>query len=240
MFQHQGIWLPDGEKHFPQWMDAAGELVEDNFGIKRGTYQIKKWRACLPFIKERGAAMSRRGEKQTAVDVGAHVGFWSRAMLYYFYYLHAFEPMSVFRECWLKNMESHYCYDVPDRSETTLHACALGATNGRVSMSYLPADSGNTHVAEGKGGDTDICTLDSFELLQLDFIKIDCEGYEHHVVMGARDTLLRCKPCVIVEQKQHKMAQNYPGQSGTPAVDLLKSIGYKVRAVLSGDYILTA
>ena len=27
MFQHQGIWLPDGEKHFPEWMTRNGEIV---------------------------------------------------------------------------------------------------------------------------------------------------------------------------------------------------------------------
>ena len=42
MFQFQGMWLPDGEKHFPEWMRANGELVDG-----RGTYPMKKIRAAL-------------------------------------------------------------------------------------------------------------------------------------------------------------------------------------------------
>ena len=67
-------------------------------------------------------------------------------------------------------------------------------------------------------------------------MKIDCEGYEHHVIAGARETLLRCKPCVIVEQKQHKMAENY-GTKGEPAVDLLRELGAHARICISGDWI---
>jgi hypothetical protein len=72
----------------------------------------------------------------------------------------------------------------------------------------------------------------------VDFIKIDCEGYEHHVIEGARETILRCKPCIIVEQKPHKLGPNF-GIKGTPAVDLLKSWGYKVVREIGGDFILT-
>lgn len=217
MFQHQGIWLPDGERHFPEWMDENGEIVDG-----RGTYQIKKWRACLPWIRNR----------RTAVDVGAHVGFWSIQMGTNFEYVHAFEPIAAFRECWMKNAIGAVIYPY-----------ALGKTVGKVSMNYNPADSGNTHVA-AHGGDVEMITLDSFAGCStypfhgVDFLKIDCEGYEHHVVEGGRETIREFKPCIIVEQKQHKMAQNY-GTKGTPAVDLLESMGYVVRQKISGDYIMT-
>jgi hypothetical protein len=80
-------------------------------------------------------------------------------------------------------------------------------------------------------------TLDSFGLSNLDFLKIDCEGYEHHVIEGAIETLLRCKPCVIVEQKPHKLGPNF-GIKGTPALDLLKEMGYRVAREIGGDYIM--
>jgi hypothetical protein len=80
-------------------------------------------------------------------------------------------------------------------------------------------------------------TLDSLEFSGVDFLKIDCEGYEHHVIAGARETLLRCKPCVIVEQKPHKLGPNF-GIKGTPAVDALKALGAEVRREISGDYIM--
>lgn len=221
MFKHQSIWLPDGEQHFPKWMDSAGEIVDG-----RGTYQIRKWRACLPWIRN----------WRTAVDVGAHVGFWALQMMPRFHIVHAFEPMAEFRECFVKNVFAglDYVDGTGTFREDVLHKCALGASAGRVRMDYNPADSGNTHVAGD--GDIEMRTLDSFELQNVDFVKIDVEGFEIGVVQGAAETLARCRPCMIIEQKPHKLAANF-GATGTPAVDFVKSLGAQVRKVISGDYI---
>src|SRR5688500_14433533 len=91
MFKHQGIWLPDGEQHFPEWMSRHGELVDG-----KGTYQIRKWRACLPWIRQ----------WRVAVDVGAHVGLWSMHMVRQFRHVHAFEPMAPFRVCFARNVQA--------------------------------------------------------------------------------------------------------------------------------------
>jgi FkbM family methyltransferase len=217
MFQHQGIWLPKGEKHFQEWMTRNGEIVDG-----KGTYQIKKLRAAMEHVRQ----------FQVAVDVGAHVGLWSMHLAKRFKFLHAFEPVEMYRHCWLGNVDS-FNYEI--------HPCALGAHAGRVTM-RIPElhgglDTGGTHVGE-EVGSIELRTLDSFELQCVDFIKIDCEGYEHHVIEGARETLLRCRPCVIVEQKPHKLGPNF-GIKGIPAVDLLRELGAQVRREISGDYILT-
>jgi hypothetical protein len=79
--------------------------------------------------------------------------------------------------------------------------------------------------------------LDEFDLQDVDFIKIDTEGHELFVLKGARDTLERCKPCVMVEQKPGK-AQQF-GLPQTAAVDYLRELGAVLRGELSGDYILS-
>jgi FkbM family methyltransferase len=220
MFQFKNMWLPDGEKHFPAWIEKHGEIVDG-----RCTYQLKKWKACLPWIRE---------SRATAVDVGAHVGFWTIRMLAaQFKTIHAFEPMYVFRECLEKNI--YGLVDLPGQ-RVYRHTFALGSEPGFVSMKYDPADSGGTHVSGS--GDIEMRTLDSFNLQNVDFLKIDCEGAELDVVRGSQETIDRCKPCIIVEQKQHKLLQNY-GTKGTPAVDLLKEMGAVVRREIGGDYILS-
>jgi FkbM family methyltransferase len=218
MFQHQNIWLPDGEKHFPQWMDKNGELVDG-----RGTYQIKKFREALRHVKQ----------WRTAVDVGAHVGLWTMQLAKRFKMVHAFEPMEVFRECWKRNVTA---------DGVMIHPVALGARDGFAIMRYDPADSGGTHVessdfASDFDGAVTMMRMDDLDLLDVDFVKIDCEGFEHHVIEGARETLLRWKPCVIVEQKPHKLGPNF-GIKGAPAVDALVAMGATIRAVMGGDYML--
>lgn len=215
MFQHQKIWLPDGEKHFPEWMNRNGELVDG-----RGTYQIQKLRASMEHV---------RGT-HVAVDVGAHVGLWSMHLAKHFENVLAFEPVAQFRECFERNVTD---------AGVKLYAMALGSAPGKVRMVIDPADTGGTHVdATAEEGTVILETLDNFELARCDFLKIDCEGYELQILEGARETLLRCRPCVIVEQKAHKLGVNY-GIKGTPAVDYLKDLGMTQRRVMSGDYILS-
>lgn len=221
MFQHQGVWLPDGEKHFPEWMDRNGEIVEG-----KGTYQIKKFRE----------AMKQCKDFRFAIDVGAHVGFWSMQMRKKFLLIYAFEPVPQMRECLYAN-----CPGRSGESDVIVFPLALGSKSDRLGIVYDPADSGGTHI---KGaGNVDVRRLDDFNLpnpdsgLVLDFVKIDCEGFEHHVVEGARETLLRYKPCVIVEQKPHKLGLNY-GLEGKPAVVLLETLGAKVMKEIGGDYIM--
>jgi FkbM family methyltransferase len=213
MFKHQGMWLPDGEKHFPDWMTRNGEIVNG-----RGTYQIKKFREAMRHVNEWSAA----------VDVGAHVGFWTMQMAARFGTVHAFEPVPQFAECWRAN--------VADKN-ALLYNCALGASHGMVAMRVDPADSGGTHVTEGST--TRILPLDDYLLSGVGFIKIDCEGFELEVLKGAADTLSRCRPCVIVEQKPHKLLPNF-GIKGAPAVDFLLALGYRVAAHISGDYVMVA
>ena len=238
MFQHQGIWLPDGEKHFPEWMAKNGEIVNG-----RGTYQIRKFREAMKHVKQ----------FRTAVDVGAHVGLWSMHMQGRFKMLHAFEPVPQFRECFLRNI---HC---PVKVKSTgyagrellydyeLHDCALGAAEGSATMSMNDADTGDTHIQrfinkgesfKNFGPIFQVCTLDSFAFIDIDFIKIDVEGYELEVLKGAVETLKRCKPCVIVEQKPHKLLPNF-GIKGTPAVDFLRSLGAVLRKEMGGDYIMS-
>ena len=214
MFQHQGIWLPDGEQHFPDWMTRNGEMVDG-----RGTYQIKKLREAMKWVSR----------FRIAVDVGGHVGLWSMQLARRFGHVHAYEPVASFRDCFRRN--------VTPTERFTLHKCALGAAAGHVVMALDPADTGGTHVA-GPGGDIELRPLDAFEFQVVDFLKIDCEGYELEVLKGARETLERCRPCVIVEQKPHKLLPNF-GIHGTPAVDYLRDLGAVVRREMSGDWILS-
>ena len=212
MFQHQGIWLPDGEKHFPEWMTRNGEIVNG-----KGTYQIKKLREAMKWCKQ----------FRTAVDVGAHVGLWSMHLAEKFSGIHAFEPVPIFRSCFVRNAA---------QGNITLHRYPLGSRDADVAMVYDPADSGGTHV--GGAGDMKMRTLDSFEFQDVDFAKLDCEGYELEVLKGAVETLKRCRPCVIVEQKPHKLLPNF-GIKGAPAVDFLRGMGAVLRKEMGGDFIMS-
>jgi len=225
LIQHQGIWLPDNEREQIEWMNKHGELVNG-----RGTYQIKKLRAAMEHVKQ----------FRTAVDVGSHVGFWSMHLAPKFAHLHAFEPIAEYRECFLRNLHPQLSAGI----DVALYDCALGNKSGPVTLSRNPTVSGDTWirperypVAAGRvdEGGVNMRTLDSFELRDVDFLKVDCEGYEYFVLLGAADTLARCKPCVIVEQKRD-MAAKF-GLAPQQACRFLEKLGAQPRCELGGDFV---
>ena len=139
------------------------------------------------------------------------------------------------------------------QDNVSLHRVALGERQGMVSITVPPDQTGHAHVADGarrheqRGGHLSpdrwhrigavpIVTLDSFDLGPVAFIKIDVEGYELPVLKGARETLLRCQPILVVEQKGND-ASVYGGRH-SEAVHWLRSLGARDLEVISGDHIM--
>lgn len=220
MKRELGWYFPDGEQHLPLWMKGAKQY---RGGVLQ--YQFGKYEAALQFVKQR----------RLAVDVGGHIGQWSRNMAMDFARVQAFEPVPTYAECWRKNLE--------DYDNAALTEAALGAECGRVSLRCGTEGShGDTFVAKGDepdlvARDVPLLTIDSTSLEGVDFIKIDCEGFELNVIRGGEKLIRRDRPCVIVEQKPG-MAKKF-GFGETEAVALLRNWGAKLRVELAGDYILS-
>lgn len=213
-------WFPDNEQHLQEWMGRVGSVKHG-----RLTYQAHKYY---------GATLHCPPEKRrVAIDVGAHVGLWSWLMAHDFEKVKCFEPMRLHIDCWRKNMEPV--------SNVVLYEEALGAIKSYVKLAnYTHNSSGDTRVSNqdplGGTGYVPMNTIDSYGFDDVDFMKIDCEGYELRVLQGAEQTLLRCKPVVIVEQKG-EMSQQYNIQP-LAAVEYLKDLGARHISDVGGDYIL--
>jgi FkbM family methyltransferase len=210
-------WMPDHEEHLQEWMNTVGDRRHG-----RLAYQGRKYDEAMKYVTQ----------WRVAIDVGAHVGLWSFQMGRDFEHVEAFEPMPDHRECWYKNIDDPW---------VNMHPFALGAAAAPVHIRTRTANSsGDTGVdPAGEGVEVEQRTLDSFGFTDVDFLKIDCEGYELFVCQGARETLLRCKPCVIVEQKPETGGAALYGIGVTDAVDYLKSLGAVLRTGIQGDYILS-
>lgn len=212
MIKCRGIWLPDHETHLQPHIER-GPLVDG-----KGTYQFQKIELALSHVKQ----------WRTAVDVGAHVGLWARVLAGRFERVEAFEPKSEHHECWERNVMA---------ANVALHRCALGARPGPARMVTINGNSGHSHVTDDGAVEIQMQTLDSFRLDDVDFVKIDTEGYEREVVLGATETLRRCKPVMIVEQKPNNGRRYGHGDYG--ALKLLEMMGATIVAKKAGDYVLT-
>lgn len=210
-----GWYWPDGEQHMLEWIaDPKNRLVLND----RPAYQGKKQQLALYHC-----APERR---RTMIDCGAHIGLWSYNFAHWFNAIEAFEPVEAHRECFRQNMGN--------RPSPSLHPYALGDREDMVTIRVNPVSSGDSWV-KGKGT-VPMKTLDSFGFEDVDFIKVDAEGYEEFILRGAEFTLKHWKPVVCVEQKRD-MAVKF-GLKPMGAVQYLIGLGYKVVGEISGDYIM--
>ena len=186
------------------------------------------------------AALAHVKSFRLAVDVGAHVGLWTKVLAERFDAVIAFEPFLPNVERFEKNVQA---------SNVLLSVSALGDREG---MAYLTFEE-KSRRSESMGshskhfvtweepakrldaGHVVTRTLDSFELQSLDFLKVDTEGADTLVLRGAEETLQRCRPVVIVESIA-KYETRYGLQPGAP-VDFLESLGAKCVANMWHDYI---
>ena len=105
--------------------------------------------------------------------------------------VHAFEPNPDMFEC--------LQYNCPT---ALLHNCGL---SDRLSEMYLDANAlnaGASFLKNVQGKNERVVTtiaLDSLVLPRLDFLKMDIEGMELFALRGAQETILRCKPIIVME-----------------------------------------
>lgn len=217
MKQVAGIWLPDDDTHFADYLERSPRHAG------AGTYQLKKIQMAMRVMPQ-----DRRG---VAVDIGAHVGLWSRVLADKFRRVLAFEPVPDLAQCFERNLSDSY--------NVKLVKCAISHQSGELLFCKGDGNSGNARVAPGDDPDAFhvvSARLDDLDLPSLDFLKIDVEGWESAVLAGAEQTIRKFEPVVVIEQKPDN-AERY-GFKRFTARSLLKSWGAKQLWEKSGDYCL--
>lgn len=198
MLQVHGIWLPDARPDYKVTVDPK-DIKQD------GTFCSDWFHQCLKHCHER----------DVAIDVGAHVGTWTRLMAKHFTFVHAFEPWPSHIECFERNI---------DATNVELHRKAVGDYVGKAYLQTGP----KTPVRIGKAGlEVEITKLDDEGIDPVSFIKINCEGYDLAVLHGAREIIIRDHPVVFVEQHHIYRPEDY-GYGATEAIDFLEGFGAKL------------
>ena len=156
-------------------------------------------------------------EDLVVIDIGANFGLWTLRYSRNYKEVHAFEP-------------NPYTFSVLKRNtrrckNVKLHCCGLGDREG-VADFFV-------HTRPGRDGflkkrydhkrtiRVPIKLLDDFNF-DADLIKIDTEGYELPILMGAKKTLERKKPQLYIEIHEKEQEK--------PIFKLLQEIGYKYSA----------
>ena len=168
-------------------------------------------------------------QRDVALDIGANVGLWSRDLVKSFGRVIAFEPVALFRECLEQNVTG---------TNFEVRPIALGDQDTMGTMIITEDNSGHSHLDPNTmgAGDVQVVRLDNLNLHDINYIKIDCEGYEYRILQGAEQTIRRCRPVVVIEQKPHDAYSKQYGQFA--AVDLLKDWGMIKLDQIRDDWIM--
>lgn len=240
----KGVWFPENEAHLTEMIEGHSKIGDVTLSDGRvvGTYQLHKLNRAMKHLPE--------DRRRVAIDVGAHIGLWAMHLTEMFHYVECFEPVPLHRDLFVENVRPGKWGLISDPNGmeaahdngrvVNLWQTGLGAEDGSITLDWNPKDTGNTHAVAGKikfqGIEVEIRTLDSYGFEDVDFIKIDVEGFEMEVVKGARDTIIRNRPLIVVEQKGNDA--KWYGHERNEALSELKRLGMKELDCLAGDYIL--
>lgn len=152
-----------------------------------------------------------RPNARTIVDVGANIGSntieyacWADRVISY-------EPTPELYQRLLTNIQNNKTNPDTKRWDPNVsmipkaniitHNNALGEKEKNVKIKCHENNKGKNYISD-EGIDILVKTLDQYQLTEVDIIKIDVEGYELNVLMGAEDTIQRNRP--IIQTELHK------------------------------------
>ena len=197
-----------------------------------GYSQSRRWRIPYPLYRFFGRVQAW-GTVQTVLDVGANWGHFSRAAAQFFpnAIIHAFEPLTVCQPVLQKVAERF--------PKIQIHPTALGERAGTVEMfeNEFPDSSSLLTMTERhkklwpktrneKRITVPLQTLDGLREqfgVGPHFLKMDVQGYELNVLLGAEETL---KDTLVVFTEV-LFDQFYEGQADFPAMlDFMRTRGF--------------
>ncbi len=121
------------------------------------------------------------------------------------------------------------------------HRIAIGDRQQVIEMDKetYPGSEGSTGI--GRGGDVaEMRTIDSFNLKNVSFIKIDVERSEEEVLDGMVLTIRTNKPAIIIELQGGYLWETAPPhirQKMQNSISKLQALGYIVTRLYLHDYL---
>lgn len=169
--------------------------------------------------------MAHVPSKNVMVQAGGNAGLYVKKYAKNFGIVYTFEPFPELFECLVRNVTEPHVIKI--------QGC-VGNSHKLVSMLEHPlGDVGGGHV--GGSGFVPTFMIDDLNLPECNLIHLDIEGYEPFALEGARETIVRCKPIIAIENCE-KWLNRY-GKSLVDVENTLHELGYEYVTSARGDRI---
>ena len=159
--------------------------------------------------------LNKISDEGNALDIGAHVGIWSRQLTEKFDNVYAWEPVESNCECLRKN--------VPD---VTIFPFAAASKQGHGFVE--PDIEGNYggHFLSDKGEKVVIKVVDDFDFRNITFIQMHIKGSEFDALLGCKKTIESNRPIIVYQAYEHQLEKF--GYSVDDIERFLTDLGYTI------------
>lgn len=196
-----GVAVIEGDTHISAWVQEQGTLAIAEI-------MLTPFRQYIP-------------EGGTVIDVGASIG--DHTVTYAEWVgkdgmVAAFEVNPRAYECLVRNTK-----DLPQVLPIKM---GLSDTNSKALLVELDNSGASYLLYGGAESEVSVAPLDSYEFANVDFIKIDIEGYEVKMLEGARETIEASRPVMLVEVNRGALER--AGTSAERLFEVLAELGYSM------------
>ncbi len=222
-FDDVGLRLTTGP--YGRFLVMASDLIGS--ALEHGEF----WYPHLKPIIERWSDHGRVG-----IDVGADIGFHTVFMAHHFGRIHAFEPEARRFHLLNANVELNGCNTVSTYN-LSLHDAEFamelaggtfqGGPSGLQGGSIGYFDVGNP--TDCKISPMRSATIDSLQLRDVGFIKVNAHGWVLRVLLGARRTIAAERPAIVFEFEENLASPHGDSQKGVQ--DFFTEYGYDLMEV---------
>jgi FkbM family methyltransferase len=210
-------WVMTEFKSFKLWVNLFDSFV--SFGVLDGNWEDAEVAFMVSCLKP-GDGM---------IDAGANIGVYTiqaAAAVGDTGRVYAFEPMRKTFEMLSRSVDAN---GYGKRCMLYNEGLGAGMSSGSFHLSSHLTNPGSSYISVGAEGEhIQIRPIDSIDYdCPIRFIKIDVEGFEPHIINGARRTIARHAPVILTEFFPRSLRE-IGGISGAQYVALLEEAGYSM------------
>lgn len=168
-------------------------------------------------------------KKDLVIDIGANIGTKALQFANIFKEVICFEPVKINFYCLTENCKSYQnikLYNIGLSNANKKSSIQLSSEfinhYGAFSIDKFTDRNNNIHSEE-----ISLHCLDEYDLFP-NLIKIDTEGHEPYVLLGALETIKKAKPILILE---------HSAKNVNPISDIIEPIGYRIIYSKQKDHV---